>query len=386
VTVTGRRRGWIALAVLVPFAILIGGVARPWIRGLSFVFRAADMHGVLRRAADLDAGAVREREIRVPMAVGTVRARVYEPAGTIRRTALLVGGLQAGGCDEPRLVAFSRQLAASGIAVVTPSIPELSQFIITPALTEAIERAAIWLAADRRWAPDGRIGMMGVSFSGGLSVVAAGRPSLRGRVAYVFSFGGHDDLPRVLRYLATGSEHGRVRPPNDYGVAIVLLGVADRLVPSEQVETLREAVTRFLQASYLDRADKPRAAAEFAALRAMARRLPEPSATLLQYVNDRDVAHLGQRVLPYITFYGDAPALSVSRSPKPAAPVFLLHGLEDNVIPADESTALANDLRSSHTPVRLLLTDLVSHAEADQPPHIWDVLELAAFWADLLGR
>ena len=47
--------------------------------------------------------------------------------------------------------------------------------------------------------------MMGISFSGGLSIVAAGRPSLANRVAYVFSFGGHDDLPRVLRYLCTGT-------------------------------------------------------------------------------------------------------------------------------------------------------------------------------------
>ena len=50
------------------------------------------------------------------------------------------------------------------------------------------------------------VGLMGISFSGGLSIVAAGRPTLRDRVAYVFSFGGHDDLPRVLRYLCTGHE------------------------------------------------------------------------------------------------------------------------------------------------------------------------------------
>src|SRR5439155_6132899 len=85
-------------------------------------------------------------------------------------------------------------------------IPELSRFEITPAITDAIERAASWLASESGLAPDHRVGMMGISFSGGLSVVAAGRPSLTGHVAYVFSFGGHDDLPRVLRYLCTGLE------------------------------------------------------------------------------------------------------------------------------------------------------------------------------------
>lgn len=367
---------------------LVGGgviVGRPYVRGLSFVVRAADLRGVLRAFADLDAEAIGERELHIPTTAGSLRARSYEPGRKFRRTSLLVGGLHPGGYDDPRLVAFARQLAASGMAVVTPDIPELSQFVITPALTDSIEQSAVFLAADPRLAPDGRLGLMGVSFSGGLSLVAAGRPSLRGRVAYVFSFGGHDDLSRVLRYLCTGGVRGGVRPPHDYGVAVVLLGTADRLVPGDQVKTLRDAARRFLRASYLTRVDGPAADREFAALRAMVATLPEPSATLVQYMNQRDVAHLGPLLLPYIGFYGDAAALSVSRSPKTTAPVFLLHGADDNVIPADESEYLADQLRGS-APVRLLVTNVLSHAEADRPWHVRDLLQLGAFWDDLLAR
>ena len=68
-----------------------------------------------------------------------------------------------------------------------------------------------------------------------------------------------------------------------------------------------------------------------------------------------------------------------------AVPVFLLHGIDDNVIPAIESEYLANDLRG-HAPVRLLLSGLISHAEADQPAHVGDVMKLAEFWGDLLSR
>ncbi len=143
---------------------------------------------------------------------------------------------------------------------------------------------------------------------------------------------------------------------------------------------------RYLWASALDGGvDKPRAAAEFAAVREIGARLPEPSATLLKYVWDRDVAHLGPVLLPYVGYYGDAPALSPSRSPKPAAPVFLLHGNEDNVIPAIESEYLSDDLRG-HAPVRLLLSGLISHADADRPAHLGDVMSLAGFWGDLLTR
>ena len=78
--------------------------------------------------------------------------------------------------------------------------------------------------------------MMGISFAGGLSIVAAGRPSLANKVALVLSLGGHGELPRTMRYLCTGIEpDGQQRPPHDYGVVIILLGVADRVVPPDQV-------------------------------------------------------------------------------------------------------------------------------------------------------
>ena len=390
------RLGWLtAIAMLAG----VGWLLRPYASGLAFVIRAADMHGAVRRVADLGTLPDTERELSIPTLGGVLRARLYEPGGARRRTVLLVSGLHPAGIDEPRLVGLARQLAASHFAVVTPDIPDLSRFAITPAITDAIEESAGWLAADAALAPDGRVGLMGISFSGGLAIVAAGRPSLAGRIAFVLSFGGHDDLPRVLRFLCTGTEPAPrreirlsaeaadaiVRRPHDYGVAVILLDVADRVVPKAQVEPLRAAVRQFLWASHLDRINKPEADRQFAALRDLAGHLPEPSATLLRYVNDRDVVHLGARLLPWMTLYGQAPALSPSRSPLPSAPVFLLHGTDDNVIPAVESEYLAERLRG-HAPVRLLLSSLISHAEADQPPHVGDVLKLAGFWGDLLER
>jgi dienelactone hydrolase len=162
-------------------------------------------------------------------------------------------------------------------------------------------------------------------------------------------------------------------------------GVADYSPPLDALVALRAAVRRFLWASHLDRVDKPQADREFAALRDLATHLPQPSATLLGYVNNRDVVHLGSRLLPYISFYGGDPALSASKSPKPSAPIFLLHGTDDNVIPAVESEYLAEDLRGQ-APVHLLLSGLISHAEADRPMHFGDVMELAGFWGDLLSR
>src|SRR5712671_5303014 len=335
-------------SIVVVALVGAGLIARPYVHGASFVIRAAEMQGAARRLAELDTTHVSERDITIPTRRGPMRARVYEPAGSHTRAALLTSGLHASGIDEPRLVRLAQQIAASHTAVVTPDIPELSRFEIAPAITDAIEDAGGWLAADATLAPDHRAALMGISFSGGLSVVAAGRPSLAHRVAYVFSLGGHDDLARVLRYLCTGAEPRPVPsvrlgsstaettfvlPPHDYGVAVILLSLADRVVAPSQVERLRAGVRRYLWASALDGGvDKARAPAEFDAVRAYDRTLPEPSATLLRYVIERDVVHLGARLLPLLGPQGAAPSLSVSKSPKPSAPVFLLHGLEDNVV------------------------------------------------------
>jgi dienelactone hydrolase len=398
-------------------AILGGALfaARPYFRGLAFVVRTVDMHGTIRRLADSDAVATSERDLQIPIAADSIRARTYEPQRRARRTVLLVSGLHPSGIEEPRLVGLARQLAASGIAVVTPDIPDLRQFTITPTVTDQIERSASWLASQPEFASDGRIGLMGISFSGGLAIVAAGRASLRDHLAFVFSLGGHDDLPRVLKYLCTGVETpppestspltglmqqrdaaktpgtaasvatGWAPPPHDYGAAIVLLNLADRVVPAAQVESLRAAIRRFLQASAWDRDEKAKAEAEFTALRSLPRTMREPSATLLRYVNDRDVVHLGARLVTSISSYGNAPALSPARSPKPSAPVFLLHGTEDNVIPAVETLHLAATLRGA-APTRMLLSGLISHAEADRPATARDVMALASFWGDLIGR
>ena len=61
-----------------------------------------------------------------------------------------------------------------------------------------IEDAAVWLSAKSGFAPGGRIGLMGISFAGGLSIVAASRASLSPHIAFVLWFGGLGDHPPTL--------------------------------------------------------------------------------------------------------------------------------------------------------------------------------------------
>ncbi len=82
------------------------------------------------------------------------------------------------------------------------------------------------------------------------------------------------------------------------------------------------------------------------------------------YVNTRNVQALGAALLPHVQALDD-PALSPEISPALTAPVFLIHGADDNVVPAIESRLLAARLRSAR-PVTLLVSPLITHAEVDQ--------------------
>lgn len=382
-----------AVASLLAAAVLFAAfaVARPYVRATSLIVRTAGLERRHPTLASLETSAVSERPDAVPSRFGPLRAKLYTPVTGARGALLLTPGVNALGIDEPRLVGFARQLAATGFVVLTPELPDLSRYSVTARSTDMIEDAAVWFSNRTDLTGGRRIGITGISFAGGLSVVAAGRPSLRGRLAFVFSFGGHANFQRVVRYLCTGTEPPPqgidnappVPRPHDYGLAIVTLDLADRLVPDDQAGALRDGILRFLHASHLALFDQKKAAAEFADALAQERAMAEPARTFMHLVNERDVKDLGPRLLPHVANLGDDAALSPDRSPAPDAPVFLLHGAEDNVVPAVESLLLARHLEP-HTTVHLLLTPLISHAEVDRPASTGEVISLIRFWRGML--
>lgn len=381
------------IALVATVGLVVGGIylAAPYARAASLFVRAANLGGRVEALADATARPVTvlPRHL-VPTRQGDVPAQFYRPAGTVRRTALLVPGIHSMGIAEPRLTALARDLAGTGVAVMAMALPDLMGYQITARSADVIEDAVTWIAAQPDVAPDGRVGMVGISFAGGLSIVAAGRPAIRDRVAYVVSFGGHGDLGRVLRYLATGEAvqaPGLVtHPPHDYGVAVILYAGADRVVPPGQVAPLREGIGTFLLASQLTLVNMDQANATFQKARDMVKPLPEPSATYLTYVNDRNVKALGPILVPHIGLESD-PAASPERAPlPPAAPVFLLHGDDDTVIPAAESVVLGAYLREKGVDVRVLLSQIITHAELDRSAAASESWKLISFWADVLKR
>ena len=397
------RRSRAAL-VLVLLAGLFFFVALPYLDALGFIIRAADLPGAAATAAAWRAnGFTRDAEITVPTRGGAIPGRFYRPSRQTRRTLLLIPGVHRDGIDESRLVGLAEDLAATGYGVLTVAAPDLQRFKITPAVTDTIEDAVLWTSEQPQFRTDGKIGIVGISFSGGLSIVAAGRESIRDRVAFVMSFGGHGDLARAMHYLTTGevlgdiekaktssavlgADHVGVHPPHDYGLAVALLNLADRVVPPDQVAALSKGIDGFLLASSLAVTDPPRAIPVFEEMKAYQQTLPEPSRTYMQYVNDRTVDKLGPILSPVADALKDHPAmlsLSPERATPPTAPIFLLHGVDDNVIPSLETVLLAEHLEGKAR-VQGLLSGLITHAEVNRTATSTEVWRLASFWRSLM--
>ena len=387
----GTTRTAVAMTVAVAIAVGSLALATPYWTAAALIARASGAGGWTGTLARWNARPLTEHVEQMPVRSGVLRTRIFRPVGVSHRSALLVGGVHRDGIDEPRLVALARELAATGVKTVTPEIDDLVHYRLTARVTDAIEEAATAIVESAEKGT-GKVGLIGVSFSGGLSVVAAGRPGLRDRVAYVMSFGGHGNLPRVLRYLCTGIEpavsggaRGQSRPPHDYAVAVLLHQAAELLVPDPQIAPLRQGIELFLEASALKRTSPTEAGRLFEAARHAEEALPEPSLTLMKHVNDRDVARLGARIAPYLDRLSQDPSLSPDRAPPPSAPVYLLHGADDNVIPAAESALLSAHLRG-HTRVRLLLSGYLTHADLADRPTPKDTWDMIAFWKGALSE
>jgi len=390
--------------IAVALLVVIGLVALPYLDALGFIIRAADLPGTAATMAAWRANAfTRDAEITVPTRSGAIPGRFFRPSRQTRRTLLLIPGVHRDGINESRLVGLAEDLAATGYGVLTVAAPDLQRFKITPQVTDTIEDAVKWTSEQPQFRTDGKIGIVGISFSGGLSIVAAGRESIRDRVAFVMSFGGHGDLARAMHYLTTGevlgdlaqakkssavlgADHVGVHPPHDYGLAVTLLNLADRVVPPDQVASLSKGIDGFLLASSLAVTDPPKAIPVFEEMKKYQETLPEPSRTYMQYVNDRAVDKLGPILSPVADALKDHPAmpsLSPERAVPPTAPIFLLHGVDDSVIPSVETVLLAEHLKGKAR-VEGLLSGLITHAEVNRTATSTEVWRLAKFWRDIM--
>ena len=155
------------LFVTLALVVLLIRPAGAHLRAASLLLRFADA-GATGALAELGKHPVEESPASVTLAQGEGRARVYTPVGVSDPPGIvIVHGVHRLGIDEPRLQRFARAVAATGVVVFTPEVQEIADYRIDPRSIDTIGAAA---AALRARLGHGRVGVMGMSFAGGLSL------------------------------------------------------------------------------------------------------------------------------------------------------------------------------------------------------------------------
>lgn len=305
---------------------------------------------------------------------GPIKARFFTPHTSGHLNGIVLAhGVHRLGIEEPRLRRFAHAIAASGILVMTPEIAELADYRVDPKSIDTIAAAAHSLR-DRTQAP---VGLMGMSFAGGLSLLAAADPRYSPDIAFVVAIGAHDDLARVSRFFATGHIP---RPDgstldmhaHDYGPLVLVYGHIEDFFPASDVPVARDALRAWLWENR-DEARK------------MAEKLSPEAKSKMNLLWDAHVDAVAPELLTEIAkIEPSADAVSPhNHLANLHVPVFLLHGDGDTVIPATETLWLAKDV--PHDMLRqVLVSPAIVHVELHGKPTLNDQWSLVHFMAGVL--
>ena len=374
------RAGWLArkrslVALTVGLLIAIGALAWPFTKAhlqavaILQLVSGQKVPWIIGKLVTLP---VRAEEVNFATEAGVVRGRLYLPDRQPDAPGLVVlHGVHHLGIDEPRLVNFARAMASCGLQVLTPELPGIKDYHVDLGSVRVIEASARWFAGRT----GGPVGVLGLSFSGGLALVAAGNPVYQKDFKFVFAVGSQDEMTHVATFYLTGQE---VRPdgtterltPHEYGPLVLEYEHLEDFVPLEDEEAIRPVLREHLYensgAEELAEARlNPRQKAEAAGLMNSGSAETKAKLAASDQKHAKEMEELSpQGLLPTMT-----------------TPVYLLHGQADNIIPAAETLWMAKELPRA-TLREVLVSPVLSHVNLDEAkPQLPDQWRLVHFFA-----
>ena len=340
------------------------------------VLRLVSGQPLPRPLAALVAEPILTQDLTVPTPEGPIRARAYTPTRHPDAPALIVlHGVHHLGMDEPRLIAFAAAMASCGLRVLTPELPGIKDYHVDAATVRVIGDTTRWFAAQTGGRP---VGVMGLSFSGGLALVAADDPDFRPAFKFIFAVGSQGSMDRVFRFYSTGTDlrpDGTTErlPAHEYGPLVLEYEYLEDFLPTSDIAPIRAVLRAHL---YEDRPAETAALGRLTpaqateALHLMDATSPETRAALAR----AEARHIAQ-------LEGLSPGPRLARL---TTPVYLLHGAADNIIPSAETLWMASALRHE-TLQAALVSPVLSHLDfGASNPTLLDQLSLIHFFALIL--
>jgi acetyl esterase/lipase len=319
---------------------------------------------------------VRAEELTLPLPSGPVRARMYTPVDKPNAPALIVlHGMHYLGMDEPRMIAFASAMASCGLRVLTPELPGIKDYRLGTNTIATIGDTALWMDQHTGHHP---VGVMGLSFSGGLALLAAAAPHYRPAFKFVVTVGAQDDMSHVVDFYRTGQDplpNGTEEQlvPHEYGPLVIEYEHLQDFVPPADLAPLHNVLRAHL---YEDRPAEKAALAQLNPIQfAEAQQLMDTSSPAAR----RNLAAAELRHVQDMA--GVSPHGHLAQL---TTPVYLLHGEGDNIIPAAETLWMEGEL-PSETLKASLISPVLSHLDMDgKSPGPLDQWRLVHFFALVL--
>jgi pimeloyl-ACP methyl ester carboxylesterase len=328
------------------------------------------------RLANFDRHAVDEKTFCFAGEKEQLCGRIYSPHDMTRAPGIvLLHGVHPLGIEEPRLVSFARALSASGVTVFTPPVKELADFRISPASVPTIGLSAQALHQEIGRGP---VGIIGFSFAGGLALLAAADPRYADDIGFVAAIGAHHDLDRVARFFFTDqiqTVDGKtiLMPAHEYGGAVLVYMKAEKFFPGE-AENARVAIRHWL----MEEPDKAKLAETQLSASAHAR---------FETLHSRQ---FGESITDFLRIVEESREEMNAVSPRGhlgslRARVYLLHGTEDNVIPASEADWLASEVPSGLLKTKVLSPAII-HVDPSEKISAKEEFDLVHYIAGILDE
>jgi pimeloyl-ACP methyl ester carboxylesterase len=290
-------------------------------------------------------------------AVDEIRVRIYEPRRAPRATYLIAPGLHYAGADDPRLDRFCRILAAAGHLVVAPFVPDY--LALTPNARAKRDFIRVFRALPRFSTQ--RPVVFSISFGSLLAFALAAEHG--DELDGVVVFGGYCDFHATMRFCLTGEvASGRACRRDPLNQPVVFANLIDCVDPPPADPDALIAAWRVYVERTWGRPEMKLDNRFVAVAEALAPSVPAS-------VRELFLVGIGARPgsLPIATAAlarFDATALD----PTPylariSNRVDLLHGSDDDVIPYEQSHALAAQLADAHVHI----TGLYDHTGASRP-------------------
>lgn len=379
-------RSFIAIValILLPLAFASCPTVHAHLRAAAILSRASGAQNFIARSYDEP---IVVENLLLRTRHGAFRARIYRPSAFAgRRPGVVVAhGVHYMGIDDPRLAPFARNLARAGVVVLTPELSALADYrVARSSIDELIESSRVLSA--RSDVSQGKIGLFGLSFAGGLSLVAASEPEGRMFINRVAVMGAHHDLRKTLRFLATDTVETptgiRAMHAHDYGLVVYVYQNAEKFVSPEEVAVFRDCLRLILhvehaQATHASRLLSP-------ATKTLFQRIARGDKTAVRAVVLRALEESAVRGSP-----GDLSSRSLSPAGRESqlhgVTISLMHGAADDVVPPTEAEDSARML-APYTDVTLLLTPSIRHVGVEGTPSIHDQWMIVRSFARLISQ